>query len=303
MREIKLIDSYNNQLHTYIFDDIEVPKGVVQISHGINEHGLRYKEFAEFLNTHGYIVYLEDHVSQGNSRTKEDGDVVYFGKHGEKVLVDGLKTVRDKIQLDYPDLPVYIVGHSLGTSIIRRYIQVYGCNFEKVILNGGGYQNPRGLGMAIFLGTFLSLFGDRKPSKLFDSTFRRLQLSLQEKVEIDHFIEWLTRDKEKNERDKTDAFLYIRLSVSAYTSMFKLFKQVNQMKHIKKAVHDKRIYLLSGTHDAATSFGEQTIELHNIYTNLGYNSRYNLYIEGRHDSFQEINRLEVYQDILTFIGE
>ena len=301
MQEIKLTDSFGNELHTYIFNNVKKPKGVIQISHGINEHGLRYKEFAEFMNKNDLVVYIEDHVSQGLSRREDEEDVVYFGENGKEVLVDGLITVKNKIKEDYPDLAVYIVAHSLGTSIVRKYIQNHGCDYEKVILNGGGYTPNKGMGLIIFIGNIIKLFGKLKPSNFFDKSFRRIQYSLKEKVEIDHFIEWLTRDKELNERDKEDQFLYIRLSISAYVDMLKLFKEVNTQSNIKKAKHDTKILLMSGTHDAATDFGKAVIRLHNLYTQFGYTSLYRLYKEGRHDSFKETNRKEIYQDIVDFI--
>jgi alpha-beta hydrolase superfamily lysophospholipase len=301
MQTLKLQDSYSNELHTLVFDDISKPKGVIQVSHGLNEHGLRYTDFAAYCNKFGYIVVIEDHVSQGFSRTKEETSVD-FGKHGDKVLIDGFKTVTKWIDSNYKDLPKFAVGHSLGTSIIRRYIQTYGSDFSKIVLNGGGYQNPRGMGLVIAFAKFLSLFGPKKPSPMYDNMFRKMQLRLYEKVEMNHFIEWLTRDKEQSEKDKKDPFLFISLSIRAYDAMLTLIKDANTLRNMKKKVHTSPILLLSGTHDAATNFGQSLLDLHEIYTSLGYNAKYKLYKEGRHDSFQELNRLEVYQDIIDFIG-
>ena len=91
IEEIKVQDSYKNELHTYVFDDIKSPKGVIQIVHGLNEHGLRYVEFAEFLNQSGYVVVVFDHLSQGYSRKAEE-TFVNFGKKGHLKLVDGLNS-------------------------------------------------------------------------------------------------------------------------------------------------------------------------------------------------------------------
>ena len=291
-----------SKLHIYKWTDVKDPKGVIQVSHGINEHGERYNEFAKFMNDNGYIVYMEDHTSQGKSRSKDE-EVVYFGKNGDQRLVLDLIHTKNEIKKDYPDLPIYVLGHSLGTSIIRKYIQNHGCDYEKVIINGGGLAPIKGMNLVIGIGNFLSLFGSKRPSKFFDNIFRQTQLKLKEKVEIDHFIEWLTRDEDINQRDMKDEYLYIRLSVSAFVDMLKLIRDVNKVKSIEKAKHDKPILIMSGTHDPATNFGELVVDLHNIYTTFGYNSRYKLYPEGRHDTLQEINRLEVYQDILDFLEE
>ena len=87
MRKFKVTDDFKNSLQVYVFDDIKKNKGIIQLVHGINEHGMRYEEFAQFLNEKGYVVYIYDQVSQGLSRTELDKDVVYFGDNGGDVLV------------------------------------------------------------------------------------------------------------------------------------------------------------------------------------------------------------------------
>jgi len=303
MRECYIKDIHNNTLYTSVYDEIENPKGVIQVIHGINEHGKRYEEFAKYLNSEGYIVYITDHVSQGLSRTSDDNEVVYFGKNGDQVLVDGLIATKNRIEKDYPNLKVYLFGHSLGSMIIRKYLINYDNTYSKIIINGGGYAPTKGLSTAIFIGGLMKLFGKKKPSDMFDSQFRNTQLRLNEKVEIDHFIEWLTRDKEKTEINKTDDFLYIRLSVSVFVDMIKMIKEINTQKNIEKMDIKCPILLLSGTHDPATDFGEGTVKLHEIFTSFGYKSDIKLYEEGRHDTIQEINRQEVYKDIVSWLGE
>lgn len=303
MKEIKLQDSYNNQLHTYIFDEVDKPQGVVQILHGMNEYGLRYIEFAEYLNESGYIVYITDHVSQGLSRTEKDKNVVYFGKKGHEILVDGLITTKNQIQKDYPNLDMFLFGHSLGSMIIRKYLIDHKNEYKKIVINGGGLAPLQGIGMGIVLGSFLKIFKKKKPSDMFDEMFRQTQFKLKEKVEIDHFIEWLTRDKEKTQANKEDDFLFIRLSVGVFTDLLKLVKEINTLKNIEQMNLDVPIMILSGTHDAATDFGEAVIKLHDKLTEYGFNSTYKLYEEGRHDTLQEINRTDVFKDIVTWIGE
>ena len=301
MLEIQLKDNYNHNLHTYIFNDCKETLGVVQIIHGINEHGLRYVEFAEFLNQHGYVVYVHDHVSQGKSRLDNE-EFVHFGKHGNKVLIDGLNTVRNKIKEDYPNLPIYLFGHSLGTMIIRKYLQTEKNDYTKVIMNGGGYADINYLWAALFLAKFLKVFVGKRPSNIFDNMFRGTQLKLQQKVDMDHFIEWLTRDLEKTKINMEDPYLFIRLTISTYTDMLEDINYINKYRHIAKNSLDVPVLLLSGTHDAATDFGNDVIALNDAYKSLDIDTRYILYPEGRHDSLQEINRQDVFKDILDFIG-
>lgn len=304
MKEFKVLDNRQNKLHTYLFDDVREIKGIVQILHGINEHGLRYKDFASFLNEHGYMVYVHDHVSQGYSRTEEDkeNNTVDFGKHGKDVLLDGCNAVRKRIKEDFPHSPIYLFGHSLGSMIARYYLIKEENEYEKIIINGGGLSDTKGLGMGLFIGNVLKLFKAKKPSNFFDNTFRQTQLKLNEKVQIDHFIEWLTRDKEYTEVNKQDPFLYIRLTTRVFVDMLGLIKIINNHNNILNSHLDCEIMLLSGSHDPATNFGEDTLRLHEAFLQSGFKSRVKIYPEGRHDTVQELNKEEVFQDILDFIG-
>lgn len=300
MKEEKIRYNSNENINLYIWDNCEKPRGVVQIIQGVNEHGLRYKKFAHFLNKNGYVVYTHDAISQGKSRTNIN-DTVYFGLHGDLELVIGVETVHKRIKKDYDNLPLIAFGHSLGAGLLRKVLYRDQVEYDKVILNGTGLQKTRGMSLIILYGEFLMLRGHKKPSDFFDNIFRQTQLKLKEKVEIEHFIEWLTRDKKQNEIDKEDKYLYIRLSVAAFVDMLKLFKDINKLKNIKQTNPSTEILLMSGTHDPATDFGVGTKALFDLYTKLGIETNIKLYQEGRHDTIQEINRNDVYKDILEFI--
>ena len=300
MIEKKIKDIFNNELHLYIWDEVTLAKGVIQIVHGINEHGLRYTAFAEFLNTKGYIVYLHDQLSQGKSRTDKDNDIVYFNKNGVDSLKLGVKAVYDEIVNDYPGLEIYAIGHSLGSGTIRACLIDDIIRYKKVVLNGVGLSSTKGMGVIILFGSIIKLFGSKKPSKIFNSVFRTTQYKLREKVEIDHFIEWLTRDKEQNKIDKLDKYLYIGLSISVFVDIIKLFKYINKRGNISKIRKDNNFLLISGTHDPATDFGEETKKLDEFFVSIGIKSQCYLNIDGRHDSFQETNKIEIYDKVIEF---
>ena len=124
-----------------------------------------------------------------------------------------------------------------------------------------------------------------------------------EKTEIDHFIEWLTRDPKKTENNKTDPYLFIRLATRSFLLNLKMIKYINTLNNIYNTHLDAPILLLSGSHDPATGFGEGIKELDALYNKIGIDSKYIIYEEGRHDTLQEINRNEVFHDILQFLEE
>ena len=92
------------------------PKAIVQIAHGMEEHQGRYKTFAEFLNLHGFTVVTADMRGHGaNTPTDELG--WFADRDGWKLLVDDQVKVTEFIKKQYPELPVYLIAHSMGSII------------------------------------------------------------------------------------------------------------------------------------------------------------------------------------------
>ena len=106
-----------NVMSYYSATQLDV-KGIVQICHGMAEHLERYEEFIDFLTSSGYVVFIHDHLGHGKS-VKNDDELGYFGeKDGYKTLVNDVKLVTDLAKDKYPELPVFLFGHSMGSFIL-----------------------------------------------------------------------------------------------------------------------------------------------------------------------------------------
>ncbi len=303
MKEKKIRDQLGNELHMYMWDNVKEPKGVVQIVHGVNEHGNRYDVFAKFLNQNGYVVYMHDQISQGLSRTDKDKEygTVNFGEKGIENLKNGVAAVTNTIKIDYDNLDIYAFGHSMGALVLRACLIDGITAYKKVILSGTGLISTKGTGFALIISSLLTAVMENKPSNFFDNQFRKTQEKINEKVKIDHFIEYLTRDKSQNEIDKNDTYLYIRLSMSAYYTMFKLIRFVNNLSNNDLIKDTNHILLISGAHDPAVNFGEDTKNLVEFWNTHAIDTELFLNHEGRHDSLHETNKTEIFEKIISFI--
>ena len=107
----------------------------VQIAHGMSEHALRYKRVAQFLNAAGYSVYANDHRGHNKTAgTMEQASMV--GPDGWNGIVKDVKQLTDIIKKENPGLPVFLLGHSMGSLIAQQYIQEWGSDIKGVILSG-----------------------------------------------------------------------------------------------------------------------------------------------------------------------
>lgn len=139
----------NLSLYGYAWLPDGDPKAVLLIAHGMAEHCRRYERFATALTAAGYAVYSYDHRGHGRTATQNDGEMLghYGDSNGWRLVVTDLGTVREEVARRHPGLPIFLIGHSMGSLISRAYIQGHGAGLAGVILSGtAGDPGPIRLG-------------------------------------------------------------------------------------------------------------------------------------------------------------
>ena len=125
-----------NKIHVALWIPEGEVKAILQISHGMIEHIGRYNSFARYLNQFGILVVGNDHLGHGGSVSSCD-DLGYMGEgDASKNLVRDLHTVTVNMKKRYPDIPYFILGHSMGSFLVRRYLMTYGKDVNGAILMG-----------------------------------------------------------------------------------------------------------------------------------------------------------------------
>ncbi|MFI1415251.1 lysophospholipase [Streptomyces sp. NPDC020707] len=106
------------------------PRYVALLVHGYGEHIGRYEYVADVLHGHGAAVFGPDHLGHGTSG-------------GERVLIEDFEDVVSDVHAvellareTYPDVPVVLIGHSMGGLIAARYAQRYGDGLAALVLSG-----------------------------------------------------------------------------------------------------------------------------------------------------------------------
>lgn len=126
-------------------------RAVLQICHGVAEHIARYDAFARYLNGLGIAVVGHDHLGHGLS-LPEGGTPIYFGAGNTwNTVVDDIYVLHQRIRLWYPDVPLCIMGHSMGSFLTRTYLIRYPGTVKAAVIMGTGWQ-PKAViagGMAV----------------------------------------------------------------------------------------------------------------------------------------------------------
>ena len=288
---IKILGYHDLPLNCYVFDKVKSPKAVVLIVHGMQEHCLRYQNFAEYLNKNGYVVVMSDLRGHGLTAVSKDE----LG-HGEKDIfketLQDQKNIIAYIKSQY-DLPLYVFAHSYGSLLSQNLIQQ--CpEIEKCVLCGTTNGSSLTIKMGSSVVTMLSPFKNEKSK---GGLVEKLCISSYGKKFEDG--NWLTRDLEQYEKYKKDEYCGGSFPFSFYKSMIKNTRKSN--KNIDK-IGNKKIFLIAGDKDPVGEFGKQVKNLYNIYKKHNIDAKIKLYSGARHELINETNRDEVYADVVDFFN-
>ncbi len=299
----KLLGADNLELQGIKWDEVESPLGVVQISHGMAEHLSRYTEFAEFLNCNRFIVYGHDHRGHGDSAKTEEDYGYLSHEEGWHKLVSDLNLMTLKIKEDYPSLPIYLFGHSMGSFALRDYLTQYGNNIDGAIICGTG-NNPNWLNhLALwFAKRECNQKGPRHRSTLmtklsFGSYNKKFKPN---KTDFD----WLSRDEIQVYKYIEDSECGKIFTAQFYVDFLTGIIQLSKQENVNKIPKDKPYLFISGQDDPLSKNGQAIQFVSDQFKRAGISRvQMKMYPGARHELTNEVNRQEIYSDVLFWINE
>ncbi|MGI6372044.1 MAG: lysophospholipase [Caldicoprobacterales bacterium] len=290
-------------VHKWGLEEGQAIKGVVQISHGMAEWAYRYDYFAKALNREGYIVYANDHRGHGLTAPSME-DVGYISDNdGFFDKVEDMRELNQLIREEHPSLPVVLFGHSMGSFLSQRYIQLYGSDLVGVILSGSnGKQGPI-INLGIALAYLEMKFkGRRHRSRLLD----KLSFGSYNRAFPDNRtkFDWLSRDEKLVDRYIEDPYCGGIFTSSFFYDFLRGLKMITRRKNLEAVPKNLPIYIFSGSMDPVGGFGKGVEKLKEMYETHGLKEvSLVLYPEGRHEMLNEINRDEVIEDIVRWLNK
>lgn len=293
--------SRNKDIFLRSWEEVENPKGLVQIFHGMAEHSERYDDFANFLNRQGYIVYGDDHRGHGRSQFK-DKPLAYIGEDGFNEIVEDEKIISGLIRDKHKGLPLYIFAHSFGSFLGQEYIIRYSRDIDGIILSGSAKQDGFDVKAANILASIQnSLLDPSKPAKLID----KLSFgSYNDHIKVPRTkFDWLTRDEGEVDKYIADFFSGYLSPINFYYYLFRAFKNLYRPERLEKIHKSLPILVLAGDKDPVGKYGRSVKRLYDQYQDLRMEDiGLKLYQEGRHELLNEINKEEVYKYIYDWLS-
>lgn len=299
-KSILLERSQGFKVFLRIWDEVENPKAVVQIFHGMAEHSERYDHFAKFLNSKGFIVYADDHRGHGHS-LKEGTVRGYVGEDGFNNIVEDEKEISNLIRKNHKGLPLYIFAHSFGSFIAQEYITRYSNEIDGVILSGSCKQDGIDIKLGKIVATMQnSLFKPTSEGKLIDKlSFGAFNSKVKNsKTNSD----WISRDEKEVRKYLDDEMCAFISPINFYHNLFNGLSNLYHKEKLNKINKDLSILVISGDEDPVGKYGKGVMRLYEQYVDLGIkNSSVKLYEGGRHELLNETNKHEVYDFVHNWL--
>lgn len=275
------------------------PKAVVQIVHGIAEHIGRYDHFARFLTEHGYVVVAEDHMGHGGS--VQDGVKGYFTGGWMNAVAD-VKALHDRTALEYPGVPYVLLGHSMGSFLTRTYLYTYPDALDAAIISGTGWESGATLKAGLLLCKLEALrLGETKSSPLLNSViFGSYNKAFKPNRTPN---DWICSDEAVVDRYGADPLCGFDATIGLARDMLGGIQMNEQRENLDKMNKALPVLFFSGCKDPVGGMSKGVLACIDAFKRAGLrNITIHLYPDGRHEMLNEVNRDEVYSDVLTWLN-
>jgi len=287
-------------IHVYHWSpDFEIGRGIVHLVHGLSEHAGRYAAFAEELTNEGYQVFAHDQRGHGQSVVDDFGYVA--DADGWRLLVDDTVELGVAERRRFPQLPLYLFGHSMGTYVVQQILSQNPELADAAILSG-----PNGeVGLLARIGRLIT-------------RIERLRLGRHGRSDLINAIsfgafnrkfapnrtsyDWLSRDEEAVDRYIADPCCGFIATNQFWVDLLDAIIAIARPENRAKIRRDLPIYIFSGRDDPVNNQGRGAEYLAETLRQMGIrNVSYRVYPKGRHETLNELNRDEVIGHVVEWL--
>lgn len=302
--DIKIIDkkvlSTDNihQLSGKVYIPDTTPKGILHIVHGMTEHIARYEAFMRDMASDGYVVFGYDNLGHGYTANDESELGFIAHKDGWDLLAKDVKAFSDDVRAEYgTTLPYYLLGHSMGSFIVRVASEKY-LTPDKLVLMGTGAPNPAS-SAGIALSKIIKFFkGEKHVSKFIH---KMAFGAYNKRFDGSSSSAWLTKDTSVTKKYLEDPFCTFKFSVSAMQDLITLNKECNRKAWFSAVARKMPILIVSGAEDPVGDYGKGVETVYNNLRSNGADVELKLYENCRHEILNDTCKAKVIDDIKAFL--
>ena len=300
MEEFYLQSKGAGRIHCAIWRPEGQPRAVIQLIHGVAEHIGRYDAFANMLREKGFVVAAEDHMGHGGSI--EGGTQGYFTGGWLSVVAD-VRQLYDEVHEQYPELPYIMLGHSMGSFLLRTYLYTYPRTLRGAIISGTGWESPATVKAGLLMCRLEEKrIGDQKVSPLLNNLMFGAYNKPFQPTRTDK--DWLCSVPEVVDRYIADPLSGFDVTVGLARDMMTGIGMNERQENLDKMDKGLPVLFISGAKDPVGGMSKGVLRCIDAFKRTGMKDvTIRIYPEGRHEMLNEVNREEVYSDILAWLDE
>lgn len=290
-------------VYKWLPDDSSGVKGVVQLAHGMAEHAARYGRFADALTKAGYAVYANDHRGHGKTAGTQDHVGYFADENGWERVVNDMHTLTGIIKKENPGKPFFLFGHSMGSFLSRHYSMLYSKELTGLILSGtGGDPGPLGKIGLIIAKTEAGIRGRKAKSNIMNKLSFGAFNGAFKPNRTDY--DWLSRDNAEVDKYINDPWCGAVFTAGFFCDMLGGLAFINKKENIEKISKHLPILIFSGSKDPVGANTKGVTQVYNSLKDMGIGDvTLKFYTDGRHEMLNEINREEVFSDVIAWLDK
>lgn len=270
---------------SYVPENRESVKAVIQIAHGMAEHLERYEPFADVLCENGFAVYINDHIGHGQSVASKD-ELGFFGeKDGWKNFIEDCHQLTEIAKKEFPGKPYFFFGHSMGSFVSRSFSAKYAGELTGAVFCGTAGPNPAAAAGILIAKLIAKVKGTHYRSKMIDNiAFGAYNKRFEGRTNFD----WLSRDNHQVDKYIADDLCGFLFTAYGYRDMFSLLDSVSKKQWFENYPKQLPVLIISGEQDPVGEYASGVQKVYDGLKNAGKdNVTLHLYKDGRHEILNE----------------
>lgn len=279
-------------------------KAILQITHGMVEFIERYRDFAEYMNGQGFLVVGHDHLGHGASVTSQEEWGYFAENHPSDILVEDMHQLRCIVQKENPGIPYFMLGHSMGSYMLRKYLCIHNEGLSGAVIMGTGCVPDQTTKLGLTLLKVIAAFrGWHYRSKFMQSMSYSKPYKKYDLYGKDYANSWLSKNVDNVKWYYAEPRCTFMFTLNGYQGLMEAVLYSNQMENIQKTPKKLPLFFVSGAEDPVGDLGEGVKKVYNMYQEAGLlDITYKLYENDRHEILNETDHQQVFLDIGAWLN-
>lgn len=277
------------------------PKAIVLLAHGMAEHSGRYARLGNALCDAGFGLYAHD--QRGHGKTAERGTLGHYADNdGWCAVVSDVASLNQHIGQAQPGVPIFLLGHSMGSYIAQAYLLHHSASLHGAILSASNFQPVALYRSASLIARFERWRqGPKGRSTLIEwLSFGAFNKAFKPNRTA---YDWLSRDPVEVDAYINDPLCGFRCTNQLWIDLLGGLQQISKASNLTQIDPALPLLVMGGACDPVSE-GKRLKTLANTLRNAGnQHVQLNIYPQARHELFNETHRDQVTADVIHWLNQ